>query len=77
MQEQQNNSDVLANLTENTLNTIRNMRNTSENIKNRIGKQHNKIPNLILAVFTTHTWREKYVMQISTFSASSFIPWKR
>ena len=26
--------------------------NTSENIKNRIGKQHNLIPDLILAVIT-------------------------
>ena len=31
------------------------MENTSENIKNRIGKQHNIIPNLILAVITPHT----------------------
>ena len=51
---QENNNDVLANITENTLNTIRNMKNTRENIQNRIGKQHNKIPNLILAVITPH-----------------------
>ena len=32
------------------------MKNTSENIKNRIDKQHNKIPNLILAVITPHKY---------------------
>ena len=52
---QQNNSDVLANIIENTLNIIRNIKNTIENMKNRIDKQHNKIPNLILAVITPHT----------------------
>ena len=31
------------------------MKITSENIKNRIGKQYNIIPNLILAVITPHT----------------------
>ena len=51
---QQNNSDVLANIIENTLNIIRNIKNTIENMKNRIDKQHNKIPNLILAVITPH-----------------------
>ena len=33
-----------------TLNTIGNIKNTNKNIKNGIGKKHNKIPNLILAV---------------------------
>ena len=32
---------VLGNIIKNTLNTIRNIKNTSENITNRIGKQHN------------------------------------
>ena len=51
IQEKQNNSDVnLTNVTENTLNTIHNIIITSEN--NCIGKQHNKIPNLILEVIT-------------------------
>ena len=31
---------VLANIIENRLNTVRNMKNISENIQNRIGKQH-------------------------------------
>ena len=44
----------MANIIENRLNRIRNMKNTSETIKNRIGKQHNIIPNLILAVITPH-----------------------
>ena len=51
--------DLLVNITENTLNTIRNITNISENtpgenIKNHISKQHNKFPNLILAVITRH-----------------------
>ena len=51
MQEQQNSSDInLANITENTWNTIHNAKITSENIKNRIDKQHNKISNSILEV---------------------------
>ena len=42
-QQSQNNSGILANITEDTLDTIRNI------------KQHNKIPNLILAVITPHS----------------------
>ena len=50
IQKQQNKNDVLPNVTENKLNTIRKIKNTScENIKTRIGKQYNRIPNLILA----------------------------
>ena len=45
IRKQQNNSDVLANITENTLNTIRNIKNTSENKTNRIGKQQIKFLN--------------------------------
>ena len=45
IQTQQNNGDALANIIENRLDTIRNIKNNSENIKNRIGKQHNKISN--------------------------------
>ena len=41
---------VLANIIENRFNTIGNIKNTSENIKIRNCKQHNLIPNLILAV---------------------------
>lgn len=48
------NSEVLANITENKTNTIRNIKNISENIENRIGKQYNKFANLHLAVITPH-----------------------
>ena len=47
-------SEILANITENTLNAIRNIKNTRKNIYNRIGKQHNKILNLILALINPH-----------------------
>ena len=61
IQKQQNNSDVLTNI-------IENIKNTSENIKKRIGKQHNKIPNLILAVITPH----RNVL-ISKFTLETFL----
>ena len=48
-------------------NIIENIKDTSENIKNRIGKQHNKIPNLILAVITPHTLSVKY-LSLSLFT---------
>ena len=54
IQEQQNNSNALAIIIDNRLNTIRNIKKSSESIKNRIGKQYNKIPNLILAVIAPH-----------------------
>ena len=37
IQEQQNNSNALANIIDNRLNTIRNIKKSSESIKNRIG----------------------------------------
>ena len=54
-QQSQNNSGILANITEDTLNTIRNV------------KQHNKIPNLILAVITPLTLSVKY-LSLSLFT---------
>ena len=62
MQEQQNSSDInLANITENTWNTIHNAKITSENIKNRIDKQHNKISNSILEVISPHKNMYMYI----------------
>ena len=59
IQEQQNNSDVLANTIENTWNTTLNVKNTSENFNNHIGKQHIKI-SIILAVIIPHThWTKR------------------
>ena len=56
---------ILANIIENTLNTIRNIQNTSEVIKNRMSKQHNKNPNLILAVVIPHTFARALTVKIN------------
>jgi len=50
------------------LNTICNIRN---NIKNRMGKQHNKIANLILAVITPHT-TQRLFFQIGAKKDAAF-----
>ena len=41
-------------------------KNTSENIKKRIGEQHNKIPNLILAVITPHIGSCNFVVRLGS-----------
>ena len=57
IQEQENKSDILANITRNTLNTVHCIKNTNENIKSRVGKQHKKFPNLILTLITSYRTR--------------------
>ena len=60
MQKQINSSDILANIIDNTLNTICNIQNTSENIKNRMSKQHNKNANLRAVLCKNQTkWEMK------------------